>query len=114
MESAAACQAHCAARPGCSHWTWNSPAAPRFPSACFLKSGGAGARQQVGRVSGPRQCRTARAVKQLEQQQQQCFQPDTNYPGHGIPNNKEPSLMSSCLASLSGRSACSVGCRWKV
>ena len=39
VTSADGCQSACAVRVGCSHWTWNTDTATRFPLTCWLKSG---------------------------------------------------------------------------
>ena len=115
--SALECQQHCGGREECSHWTWNSGA-----GSCWLKASDSGRRGREGKVSGPKACvlSTSLAVEssaaghlsfqsQPDSEPEPCFEPDTDYKGHGLLDNQVSgvSSASACQTACRGREGCS-------
>ena len=114
-------------------WTWNSPQFSVFPNSCWLKSSNEGSRNVKGKVSGPKFCDgqlSSNATEEIgdatteksngtlndelikEQTnkviQNYCYEPDVNFAGFGISDNKIPNIPSpeDCQLQCEKRTEC--------
>ena len=106
--SAEDCQAECGQREDCGYWTWNSGQFSAKPNTCYLKSSDQAEVPAVAKVSGPRECQ----VRVRRQAEEECYEEEVNYAGHGIPDNRVDSVASpgACQEACLLRLGCQV--RW--
>ena len=106
--SAEDCQAECGQREDCGYWTWNSGQFSAKPNTCYLKSSDQAEVPAVAKVSGPRECQ----LRVRRQAEEECYEEEVNYAGHGIPDNRVDSVASpgACQEACLLRLGCQV--RW--